>query len=93
MHWLAQGSRRVQVKPGVLMATQNCKRNLFLNVCREGGKNQTLVVCFLLLLKREKRCLTLAAYFLPWEIPALPACYPLTVCPLLLLPSIFPCFR
>ena len=52
MHWLAQGSRKVQVKPGVLMATQNFKRNLFLvyvlpkqalkeaslNVRREGGK-------------------------------------------------------
>ena len=34
------------------MATQNCKRNL-LNLYREGEKNLTLVVYFLLLLKRE----------------------------------------
>ena len=32
MHWLAQGLRKVQVEPGVLMATQNFKRNLFLNL-------------------------------------------------------------
>ena len=53
MHWLAQGLRKVQVEPGVIMATQDFKRNLFLNLYREGGKNLTLVVCFLLLLKRE----------------------------------------
>ena len=34
------------------MATQNFKRNLFLNFYREGGKNLTLV-CLLLPLKRE----------------------------------------
>ena len=58
-------------------ATQNFKRNLFLNLYREGGKILTLVVCFLLLLKRDKKCLTLAAYFLHLESPGLPACYPL----------------
>ena len=32
-------------------------------------------ISFLLLLKREKKCLTLAAYFLRLETPSLPACY------------------
>ena len=32
-------------------ATQNFKRNLFLNLYREGEKNLTFIVCFLLLLK------------------------------------------
>ena len=32
MHWLAQGLKKVkfQVEPGVVMATQNFKRNLLL---------------------------------------------------------------
>ena len=33
------------------MATQNFKRNLLLNLYREGEKNLTFIVCFLLLLK------------------------------------------
>ena len=37
MHWLAQGLRKVLVEPGV-MATQNFKRNPFLNLYREGEK-------------------------------------------------------
>ena len=60
------------------MAAQNFKRNLLLILYREGGKKPTLVVCFLLLLKRErKKHLTFAAYFLHLETPSLPACYPL----------------
>uniref|UniRef100_G3MXB5 Ig-like domain-containing protein n=1 Tax=Bos taurus TaxID=9913 RepID=G3MXB5_BOVIN len=51
------------------MATQNFERNLLLNLYRK-GKNLTLVVCFLLPLEREKKCLTLAAYFL-WRLLAL----------------------
>ena len=76
MHWLAQGLRKVQVEPGVIMATQNFKRNLFLNLYREGEKILTLVICFRLPLKREikKKSLTLAAYFLPFETPGVPAC-------------------
>ena len=58
------------------MATQNFQRNLLLNLYQEGGKNVTLI-CFLRLLKRErKKRLTLAAYFLCLETPGLPACYP-----------------
>ena len=41
MHWLAQGLRTVQVEPGVIMATQNFKRNLFWNLYKEGGKYNT----------------------------------------------------
>ena len=41
MHWLAQGLRKVQVELGVIMATQNFKRNLFLNLYREGEKYNT----------------------------------------------------
>ena len=37
------------------MVTQNFKRNLFLNLYREGEKNLTLMVCFLLPLKRERK--------------------------------------
>ena len=58
------------------MTAQNFKRNLFLNSYREGEKTLTLV-CFLLMLKRDKKCLTLAVYFLCLETPGLPACYPL----------------
>ena len=55
MHWLAQGLRKVkfQAEPGVIMETQNFKRNLLLIWHREGKNNLTLVVCFLLPLKRE----------------------------------------
>ena len=42
MHCLAQGLRKVLVEPGV-MATQNFKRNLLLNLCREGKKYDTFV--------------------------------------------------
>jgi len=41
----------VQVEPGVIMATQNFKRNLFLYLYREGEK--ITLVCFLLPLKRK----------------------------------------
>ena len=65
------------MEPGVVMATQNFKRNLFLNLYRKEEKNLTLV-CFLLLLKREIKMLkNVAAYFLCLETPALPACYTL----------------
>ena len=78
MYWLAQGLRKVQVEPAVIMATQNFKRNLLLILYRKGKKNLTLVVCFLLPLKREiKKCLTLAAYLIHLETPGLLACYPL----------------
>ena len=62
------------------MATQNFKRNLLLIFVYKREKNLTLVVCFLLPLKREiKNHLTLATYFLRFETPSLPSCYPLTV--------------
>ena len=68
------------MEPGVIKAIQNFKRNLLLNLYRERKKNVTLVVCFLLPLKREiKNHLTLATYFLRLETPSLPSCYPLTV--------------
>ena len=79
MHRLAQGLRKVKFRWNqvVIMATQNFKRNLLLILCRE-GKNLTLVVCFLLPLKREiKKSLMLAAYFLRLQTSSLPACYPL----------------
>ena len=56
------------------MATQDFKRNLLLNLYREG---KISLLCFLLPLKREKKCLTVAGYFLHLEIPGPPACYPL----------------
>ena len=46
MHWLAQGLRKVQVEPGVIMATQDFKRNLFLNLYREGGKKSNTCSLF-----------------------------------------------
>ena len=42
----------VLVEPGVVTATQNFKGNLLI-LYKEGKKNLTLVVCFLLPLKRE----------------------------------------
>ena len=38
MRWLTRGLRKVQVEPGVIMATQHLKRNLFLNLYREGKR-------------------------------------------------------
>ena len=79
MHWLAQGLRKVQEEPGVIMETQSFKRNLFLNLYREGEKNVTLV-CFFLPLKRErkKKMSDTCSLFPILETPGLPDCYPLT---------------
>jgi len=60
----------VQVETGIIMATQNFMRNL-LFLYREGKKSDTCC------LREREKILTLAAYFLPLEIPGLPACYPL----------------
>ena len=49
----------------------------FTNWAIREAKNLTLLVCFLLPLNRDKKCLTLAAYFLHLETPSLPTCYPL----------------
>ena len=46
MHWLAQGLRKVQVQPGVIMATQNFKRNLFLNLYKVKVKSLNHVGLF-----------------------------------------------
>ena len=62
------------------MATQNFKRNLFKFAWRRGKK--ITLVCFLLLLKRERKNVTLAASFLCLETPRLPACYPLRRLPI-----------
>ena len=60
------------------MATQNFKRNLSLNFCREGKEFDT---CLFPpdTLEKDKKCLTLGACFLRLETPGLPPCYPLTV--------------
>ena len=59
------------------METQNFKRNCLLILYREGGKDLTLAVCFLLPLKREiTKWLALAAYFFHLETPSLPALLP-----------------
>ena len=69
-------NRYVQVEPGVVMATQNFKRNLFLNLYREGGKYNTSSL-FLLLLKREiKKSDTCCLFPLlgdPWPSCLLPS--------------------
>ena len=51
MHWLAQGLSKVLVELGVLVATQNFKRNLLLILY----KNLTLVVCFFLPLREREK--------------------------------------
>ena len=56
--------------PDVSMATQNFKRNLFKFVWRRGKK--ITLVCFLLLLKRERKNVTLAASFLWRPLAFLP---------------------
>ena len=50
------------------MATQNFKRNLFLKICIEKGKNITLV-CFLLPLKREIKMSDTCSLFPPFGDP------------------------
>ena len=55
MHWLAQGLSKVLVELGVLVATQNFKRNLLLILYREGKKNLTLAVCFFLPLREREK--------------------------------------
>ena len=64
------------MEPGVIIATHNFKRNLFLNSYIEREKNLTLI-CFLLPLKRERKKMSekIAAYFLCLVTPGLPACY------------------
>ena len=57
------------------MATQNFQRNLLLNLYPEGEKNVTLV-CFLQLLKRERKKKSDTCSLLPLS-GGLPACYPL----------------
>ena len=75
-HWLAQGLRKVKFRWNQV-TTQKFKRNLLICI-EKGEKRMTLVVCFLLPLKRErKKSLTLAVYFLSLGTPRL-ACYPLT---------------
>ena len=60
------------------MATQNFKRNLLLNLYREGKKYISLV-CFLLPLKREiKNTWPLQPISIIWRPPSVPVCYPLT---------------
>ena len=74
MHWLAQGLRKVQVEPGVTVATQSFKRKLFLNLYRE-GENVTLV-CFFLPLKRERKndpCSLSPPFGDPWPSCLLPS--------------------
>ena len=53
------------MKPGVIMATQYFKRNLSLNLYREGKK--ILLVCFFLPLKRDKNVWHLQAIFSIWR--------------------------
>ena len=53
------------MKPDVIMATQNFKRNLLLNLYREGKKKSLL--CFLLLLKRDKNIWHLQAISSIWR--------------------------
>ena len=57
------------------MATQHFKRNLLLNLYRE---EKTLLVCFLLPLKRAKNVWHLQPLSSIWRPPGLPACYPLS---------------
>ena len=52
-HWLAQGLRKVKFRWNQV-TTQKFKRNLLICI-EKGEKRMTLVVCFLLPLKREKK--------------------------------------
>ena len=56
------------------MATQHFKRNLLLNLYREGKTYRWFVSSCA---KEREQCLALAAYFLRLETPGLPACFPL----------------
>ena len=65
-------------------------RLLGCQICIKKGEKNLKLVCFLLLLKREEKCLTLAAWFLHLETPGLPACYPLKILPCALQKSVLP---
>ena len=64
----------------VVMATQNFKRNLLLVLYREGKKSDTCSLFLPAFWGRDKKRLTLEAYFLHLETPGLPACYLLGTC-------------
>ena len=55
------------------MARQNFKRNFFLNLYREGENILTLVVCFLLPLKRERKMSDTCSLF-PLFVDLWPSC-------------------
>ena len=74
MHWLAQGLRKVK-EPGVITATQNFKRNPFLNLNRDGKKYNTFFFSCCLR-KREKMsdtCSLFPPFGDPWPSCLLPS--------------------
>ena len=76
--WVAYPFPRGSSQPRNQTGVSCIAGGFFTNWAIRETKNLTLVVCFLLLLKRErKKCLTLAAYFLHLETPSLPIYYPL----------------
>ena len=75
VHWVGDAisrSEKVKLRWNQVLSWQHIilKRNLFLNLYREGGKNLMLVVCFLLRLKREiKKMSDTCSLFPPFGDP------------------------
>ena len=61
------------MEPGVVMATQNFKRNLFLNLYREGEKFLTLVVGFSSHLREREKMFDTSSLFPQFGDPS-PSC-------------------
>ena len=70
------------MEPGVIMATQNFKRNLLLILYREGKKFWQLTFVSSWRLREREKTSDGCSLFPPFGDPSLPACYPLTIVPL-----------
>ena len=77
LEWVAFPFSRGSSQPRNWTGISCIAGGFFTNWAIREAKNLTLLVCFLLPLNRDKKCLTLAAYFLHLETPSLPTCYPL----------------
>ena len=82
MHWLAQGLRKVKFRWNQVSSWQHRLLRETFSFCT--GKGKKFETCSLFppaAYERDKKCLTLAAYFLRLETSSLPPCYPLTYMP------------
>ena len=77
LEWVAFPFSRGSSQPRGWTGVSRLAGGFFTSWATREAQNLTLVVCLLLPLKREIKCLTRAACFLRLETPGLPAGYPL----------------